>query len=268
MADRQASLFRTEAADYGRNGQLGHIVLTHAFSQSVWIGVCGAFGVALLCFASFATYTSRVTVSGILMSSNAAATLRAPRDIRVASIPISVGDAVRRGTPIMEMQPLQSEAMMPLGLNAIADGVVTGVMVRVGDVVKSGSDMVQIQPDGPLIGKVLVPLAAAHALHVGMVISLRYQSYPYRQFGLFRAKVRSISTIPLMSGDLTKAGSGEPMYVLSLIPEGRARDGGANPDDGMPLASGMHFESSIPLQTRSIFSWLFDKSRTDYAKGQ
>ena len=64
----------------------------------------------------------------------------------------------------------------------------------------------QIEQD--LIGKCIIPIRNAGKLKKGQKVNLKLENYPYHEWGMLRAKVRSISEVP--------KGGGNPGYIVYL----------------------------------------------------
>jgi hemolysin D len=99
---------------------------------------------------------------------------------------------------IAETQTLLSSAKAKLKdrfLTAPADGVVLSLNVtKPGEVVQPGQTVAEIAPkDAPLVLKASLPNREAGFVKTGMDVKVKFDAYPYQDYGIVQGKVTSIS---------------------------------------------------------------------------
>ncbi|GBR32926.1 transporter EamA [Kozakia baliensis NRIC 0488] len=154
-------------------------------------------------------------------------------------------------------------------VTAMSDGIVTALRVNVGQQVIAGAPLATLLPTGrQLEADLYVTSASIGFLYEGEPVLLRYASYPYQRFGLYRGQVSEITRAPvtlLEKNDEAFASLDEvrkdqhpnhgDVYRLRVVPEqqfvkayGRLK----------PLEAGMVVEADIAIDTRPLYQWIFD----------
>jgi len=139
-------------------------------------------------------------------------------------------------------------------LRASESGVVTAVQVAVGQSVDASSSLLTIIPEGShLIAELLLPTRSIGLVKTGDPARLRFDAFPYQQFGLVAATIIQIDRALLMPGSATPWPLREPVYrvraVLSQQTIGRAQQ-------TYPLRSGMQVQADILLEKRRLLDWV------------
>jgi len=64
--------------------------------------------------------------------------------------------------------------------------------------VREGDRVMTILPENPgeLIGKVALPVAGSGKIKTGMDVNIKFDNYPYMEYGMVKGKVRNISLVP------------------------------------------------------------------------
>ncbi|SDG26103.1 acetyl/propionyl/methylcrotonyl-CoA carboxylase subunit alpha [Thalassobaculum litoreum] len=83
-------------------------------------------------------------LAGIDDAAEAGGRLVAPMPAKVASVAVSEGDAVKKGTTLIVLEAMKMEHT----ISAPADGTVAGLPVAAGDLVEEGADLVVFEADG------------------------------------------------------------------------------------------------------------------------
>lgn len=136
-------------------------------------------------------------------------------------------------------------------LTAPADGRLTLVQARAGQPVSAGQVLAQLVPDGVLLqARLYVPSRATGFVQAGMPVLLRYDAFPYQQFGQHAGQVLHLAGAPLLA-----EGATEPLYpVLVALPaqslqvQGQAR----------PLRAGMGVQAELMQESRRIYEWALE----------
>ena len=65
--------------------------------------------------------------------------------------------------------------------------------------ISAGEVLLTIVPDGcqQLIGRILLPQRGAGEVKIGQSVNVKFEMFPYLQYGMVRAKIRRISTMPI-----------------------------------------------------------------------
>jgi membrane fusion protein len=80
-------------------------------------------------------------------------------------------------------------------VSAPVSGMVSGIKLYPGDSVKSGANLLYIVPqDSEMIIEIFVPSSVISSLQLGDILYLKYQAFPYQQYGLQPAKVTEVAT--------------------------------------------------------------------------
>ena len=129
-------------------------------------------------------------------------------------------------------------------LAAPFDGKVAALPVSSGQMVAAGDDLAAIIPKGAALeAELFVPASSAGSLGRGQMVVLRFDAYPYQQYGTGRGMIRDVA----LAGSFA-AGSSQPFYRTRVrITRGVA---------GAMLKADMGLAASIVLERRSILGWL------------
>ncbi len=114
-----------------------------------------------------------------------------------------------------------------------------------------------IAPQGDrLIVKLLVAPAAVASVRPGVEFKLAFRAYPRERFGLFAAKIESVSEVPSLPGELAQApNAGEPMFVATAPLPGALH---GPHGEVLPLKAGMLADALVPSERRTVLAWLLD----------
>jgi membrane fusion protein len=138
-------------------------------------------------------------------------------------------------------------------VRAPVGGTVTGVTTNVGDHAAMGVTMLSIVPDGSrLIAALSANGEAAGLARKGESILLRIDAFPYEQFGLQRAKVRSVTraSLPADSNPESVANGG---FVIFADLNSQTVDSGQSVYTMRP---GMAVSGDLLLDRKPIIAWL------------
>ena len=144
-------------------------------------------------------------------------------------------------------------------VRAPIDGVVSSVLYQAGQNVHSSKPLVQILPlPIDLIALLYVPVGKAGFLNPNDVITIRYDAYPYQQFGTAKGTIRDISQNVLTDDDEEKPFRvGHPYYKATVLLEEQAivLSGKAR-----PLQHGMTLSAIVDGPRRKIWQWVVSPS--------
>jgi membrane fusion protein len=168
--------------------------------------------------------------------------------------------AARREAAAVRQQLDESDLQREMVVRAPADGQIAAVLVDRGQALGEAAELAHLVPTGArLEAELMLPSRAAGQMRAGQAVQLRFEAYPYEQFGLVPGQVRSVSLSPVSAGERT-AGLAPPggddagaLYRarvdidMALL---RARTGEAE-----PLRPGMLLQASIGLERRTLVEW-------------
>jgi HlyD family type I secretion membrane fusion protein len=139
-------------------------------------------------------------------------------------------------------------------LRSPVDGTVSSLLVRnPGEVVQPGQTLAEISPQqAPLILRSSLPAREAGFVRQGMTVQLKFDAYPYQDFGMVSGKVRSISP------DAKSNGQTEPAYVVEVVLD---RDYMIENQQKIPLRAGQVASAEIVIRQRKIIDMVLDPIR-------
>ncbi|NMP16550.1 HlyD family efflux transporter periplasmic adaptor subunit [Thalassotalea sp. Y01] len=136
-------------------------------------------------------------------------------------------------------------------------GQVTNLKYKVGQSVVAGSSLLTIVPENSQMEAVLlVPTRGFGFINQGQITKLKYQAFPYQQFGSYQGTVSKLG-----NAVLTKADSHmpivihEPVYKVTIALESQAVQAYGK---AITLSPGMLLQADIEVDKRSLFDWLFE----------
>ena len=180
---------------------------------------------------------------------------------QLAQVPLQI--ATQRHATQNQLAQLQStlaqvEAQARQVVRAPRAGIVSAVVVKSGMSVSVGETLLSIEPrHSQLVAQLLVPSSAIGFMHPHEPVLLRYQAFPYQQFGLRHGTVTEVSRSAL---DPTEAAAllGQPVKasfyrVLVALHRQTVRAYGR----WRALKPGMALTANVMLDKRPLIDWIF-----------
>jgi membrane fusion protein len=144
-------------------------------------------------------------------------------------------------------------------LRANADGIIENVMIHAGQSVDPDQPLITIFPrDAVLLAELWVPTRAAGYITPGDRVVLRYQAYPYQEFGQQYGLVSEVSRSAVSASDLSRMlgrSVDEPAYRVrvalnaqNVLAYGRQKS----------LAPGMTMEADVVFDNRRLIQWFIE----------
>jgi len=159
----------------------------------------------------------------------------------------------------LEQERIERDLQYHAAIVAPASGVVSTVLVEPGQMVTPGTPLATLIPaHSTLEGHLYSPSRSIGFLRAGQEVLLRYLAYPHQKFGMYKARVTSVSRNPMLPGELgfTPAdGSREPVYRIKVSLETQAIRAYGQLE---PLQPGMQLEADIMLDRRRLIEWIFE----------
>jgi membrane fusion protein len=142
-------------------------------------------------------------------------------------------------------------------ITAPMDGTATSILGERGATAHPQTPLLAILPnDSTLQAQLLAPSRAIGSIAVGDRVSLRYQAFPYQQYGVSSGVITEISKTLLTSAELDgPIRSDEPVYRVTVALAAQTMAAGT---EHLPLRAGMQLEADIWLERRRLIAWLFD----------
>jgi HlyD family secretion protein len=144
-------------------------------------------------------------------------------------------------------------------LVASVDGIVSTLNVRnPGEVVQPGQTVAEISAqNAPLMLKATIPNQEAGFIRVGLPVQVKFDAYPYQEYGIVAGKVAEISADAKPVN--TQAGTpGEPIYQVYIELE---RNQISANQQVIPFKSGQAASADIVIRRRRIIDLLLDPFR-------
>jgi membrane fusion protein len=136
-------------------------------------------------------------------------------------------------------------------------GTVGALLVRPGDPVAAGASALTMLPaDGALQAELLVPSRAAGFIAPGQTVRLRYAAFPYKKFGVAKARISTVSRTVVMPADLGLEGrASEPVFRVFADLDAQTVEAYG---EAIPLQAGMTLTADIVLEERRLWELLLD----------
>ncbi|MCQ4166353.1 HlyD family secretion protein [Tahibacter harae] len=172
-----------------------------------------------------------------------------------------MADATLEGNlAALEQERLQARIQRELVITTPVAGVVATQLAKLGQAVQPGQVLFTVVPgDGALEAQLLVPSRAIGPIKPGAEVLLRYDAYPYQQFGYATGKVRAVSRSALGANEQAALSgipaAGEQRYRVSVALARQSIDVHGQAE---PLTPGMLLQADIIGERRRLISWLAD----------
>jgi hemolysin D len=144
-------------------------------------------------------------------------------------------------------------------LVASVDGIVSTLNVRnPGEVVQPGQTVAEISAqNAPLMLKATIPNREAGFIRVGLPVQVKFDAYPYQEYGIVPGKVAEISADAKPANSQSGAPS-EPVYQVYIELE---RNQISTRQQVVPFKSGQAASADIVIRRRRIIDLLLDPFR-------
>lgn len=263
MLERRMNGLRAERETLRADIRSGERLLASLTAQSDHVAAAAAEG--YLPRQQAAQKRDEVSAQESRVASARGAVARVERDLETSEAERRLVDARlagvvenrQRSSGELNRLRVQSEMDAEQVVRAPQDGRVSFAAVAQGQSVDAGQALFTLAPDGaPLVVKLLVAPAAVASVRPGVEFKLAFRAYPQERFGLFAARIASVSATPSLPGDLPQApGFAEPVFVATAsLPAPLVASGGQT----LVLKPGMLADALVPIEERTVLAWLLD----------
>ena len=165
--------------------------------------------------------------------------------------------AIARDMSQLSQELTEYESRRTLVVEAPANGTATAVLAELGQVANPAQPLVSILPENAaLTAHLMVPSQSIGFLALDQIVALRYQAYPYQQFGSYRAHVAAISKTLIMPQETVEPiPLKEPAYRVTVVLDSQVVNAYGQ---SFPLTAGMLVDADIWLDRRKLYEWVLD----------
>jgi multidrug efflux pump subunit AcrA (membrane-fusion protein) len=258
-------LFRDEVAVRKSVHLDGKVQLALPISVRMSAMVCAVVVVALVVFASTATFSRKESIKGWIEYTSGVSEVTGPAGTYLTAVGAAQGDWVRAGQALAWIDGSRNggtgntSGMATSGaiITAPISGQVVSAQAHVGQVIGAGVPLFSISPEGATLrARLIAPSRTTGFITPGQEVNLLIDAYPFQRFGGVNGRVSQISGA-LVSGPQVNAPVPVPEagYVIDIdIPTQSISAYGKQ----MPLANGMLLNADIVIDRRSLIEWVLD----------
>jgi membrane fusion protein len=179
----------------------------------------------------------------------------------LAQLPIVISEkiqALRNELSTINQRIAEINVRRGFVVRAPIAGRVSALQASVGKVAEPNQLQLEIvPPDSMLKAELFIPSRDVGFVRVGQEVSLRYDAFPYQNFGRYAGKIVDISQNILAASDSVAAPVElkEPAYKVIASLDRQDVDAYGK---RMPLQAGMLLKADVVLDRRSLARWLLD----------
>jgi membrane fusion protein len=155
------------------------------------------------------------------------------------------------------MRRLETDRNRAQVIVAPMHGRIVSLAARRATEVSPGRELLVLAPaDAPLRAELFAPAHTMGLIRPGQPIALRYDAFPYQEFGVFPATVESVADYVLDRRDLdVDAPIHGPIFRVVARPQ---QQQSAAHDERVVLQAGMTLSADIGIRKLSVLHWLFE----------
>lgn len=149
------------------------------------------------------------------------------------------------------------QAQKDFVIQAPVDGIATSVLADPGQEVNPNIPLMAILPKGSTLeARLFVPTRAIGFIQKGQQVLLRYDAFPYQNFGLYQGTVEDISQSIVSPNELpVPVALTEPVYPVTVR---LGQQGIAAYGKQMSLQAGMVLEADVILDRQRLIHWALE----------
>ena len=141
---------------------------------------------------------------------------------------------------------------------APAKGRVSQLQVKKGQSTQSAIPLLSLMPEHATVeARLLIPVSAAGFVEPGQTLEVRYDAFPYTQFGTHDAVITTLSSHLLLPQEIaqTPFQAEQPVYLATATLSSNHIQFASNE---VALRAGMTFAAEIQIRERNLLQWLFE----------
>ena len=163
---------------------------------------------------------------------------------------------ISRSTATASQELTENEARRRIVVTAPFGGVVTAATFEAGQLVESSRPLLSILPVGTsLQAHLFAPSSAIGFIRPGNRVVLRYQAFPYQNFGHASGDVVSVSKTSIPARELEVMAATEPMYLITV---NLRRQSITAYGEAIPLQPGMAVSADVLQDGRRLYEWMLE----------
>jgi membrane fusion protein len=178
----------------------------------------------------------------------------------LSQLPIVIAEKIqllRNELSTVEQRIAEINGRRAFVIRAPIAGRVSALQASPGKMAELNQLQLEIIPSSILKAELLVPSRAIGFVRVGQPVSIRYEAFPYQNFGRYEGTIIEISKNILTGTDVSAAPITlqEPVYRVTAALSRQDIDAYGK---RMPLQAGMLFKADVILDRRSLMKWVLD----------
>ncbi len=157
----------------------------------------------------------------------------------------------------LEQNIIELNSRESYSIKSTINGKVTSIQSKTGQMVTSKHPLLAILPDDAKYqAELFIPSRAIGFIESGKQVMIRYDAFPYQQFGLYQGSISDISGSIFLPGELpVPVILEEPVYRVKVILKSQFVTAFSKQ---LTLQSGMLLDADIILEKRTFVEWLFE----------
>ncbi|MFT4248715.1 MAG: HlyD family efflux transporter periplasmic adaptor subunit [Pseudomonas sp.] len=168
---------------------------------------------------------------------------------QLASLAVQIAD--------VQSAKAENEQTREIVIRAPNDGVVAGLLAHTGQAVTASLTLMAILPENAqLVAELWVPSRAVGLLRVGESVSIEYEAFPAKRYGLQKGKIFEIANSSISASELTSLlGHQEQEAAYRVLVNA--------PNSALPkmlsselLKPGMTLSAKVDVESRKLIDWL------------
>jgi len=175
-------------------------------------------------------------------------------------LPIVIGEKIqllRNELSSVEQRISEINGRRAFVIRAPITGRVSALQASSGKLAEPNQLQLEIIPASTLKAELLVPSRSIGFVRIGQPVGIRYDAFPYQNFGRYKGTITEISHNILTRSDVPSAiiTSEEPVYRVTAALD---RQDISAYGKRMPLQAGMLLKADVILDKRTLLRWVLD----------
>ncbi len=157
----------------------------------------------------------------------------------------------------LDQQIIEIESRDSYTIKCTVSGRITSIQSKVGQTVSSNKPILAILPDDAIFQvELFIPSRAIGFIKSGKEVKIRYDAFPYQQFGLYEGKISDLAESIFLPGELPiPVQIEEPVYRAKVALTSQYVKAYSKK---LTLQSGMILDADIILEKRTFIEWLLE----------